>query len=256
MPARPFSRSRSHWSATAPDRSSRSSPPPPPWTWAWASTPPSTCPARFEAKGLGEGGAKGCPRETWCVENYRDPRNLTMSVTEALAKSPNTAFAKLISQVGVSARSTWPSDSACGPTPNRAPPAATTRTTTRAWPTSSSGRTSGRSPWAPSRSTRWNWPMSRRRWPPAGCGARPTRSTRSTTGAAMRSRSTPKPASRWCPRDWPTPCPTPWARTPSTAPRHRRPTPPAGPCRCRARPAPPRHTARRVSWATPTGTRR
>lgn len=59
-------------------------------------------PGRFEAKGLGEGGAKGCPRETWCVENYKDPRYLTMSVTEALAKSPNTAFAKLISQVGVS----------------------------------------------------------------------------------------------------------------------------------------------------------
>ncbi|MCW1957782.1 MAG: transglycosylase/D,D-transpeptidase PonA2, partial [Mycobacterium sp.] len=59
-------------------------------------------PGRFEAKGLGEGGAKGCPKETWCVENYKDPRYLTMGVTEALAKSPNTAFAKLISQVGVS----------------------------------------------------------------------------------------------------------------------------------------------------------
>jgi membrane peptidoglycan carboxypeptidase len=59
-------------------------------------------PARFNARGLGEGGAKGCPRETWCVENYRDPRNLSMNVTDALAKSPNTAFAKLISQVGVS----------------------------------------------------------------------------------------------------------------------------------------------------------
>ncbi len=59
-------------------------------------------PGRFEAKGLGEGGAKGCPKETWCVENYKDPRYLTMSVTEALSKSPNTAFAKLISQVGVS----------------------------------------------------------------------------------------------------------------------------------------------------------
>ena len=58
-------------------------------------------PGRFQAKGLGEGGAKGCPRETWCVENYRDPRYLSMNVTEALAKSPNTAFAKLISQVGV-----------------------------------------------------------------------------------------------------------------------------------------------------------
>ena len=58
-------------------------------------------PARFNAKGLGEGGAKGCPSQTWCVENYRDTRNLSMSVTEALSKSPNTAFAKLISQVGV-----------------------------------------------------------------------------------------------------------------------------------------------------------
>jgi membrane peptidoglycan carboxypeptidase len=59
-------------------------------------------PGRFDAKGLGEGGAKGCPKETWCVENYKDPRWRTMGVTEALAKSPNTAFAKLISQVGVS----------------------------------------------------------------------------------------------------------------------------------------------------------
>lgn len=59
-------------------------------------------PGRFNAKGLGEGGAKGCPRATWCVENYLDPRNLTMNVTEALSKSPNTGFAKLISQVGVS----------------------------------------------------------------------------------------------------------------------------------------------------------
>ncbi len=58
-------------------------------------------PGRFDAKGLGAGGAKGCPKDTWCVENYRDPRYLTMSVPEALAKSPNTAFAKLISQVGV-----------------------------------------------------------------------------------------------------------------------------------------------------------
>ncbi|MCW2685823.1 MAG: glycosyl transferase, family 51, partial [Mycobacterium sp.] len=57
-------------------------------------------PSRFEAKGLGSGGAKGCPKETWCVQNagsYRSP----LSVTDALATSPNTAFAKLISQVGV-----------------------------------------------------------------------------------------------------------------------------------------------------------
>lgn len=57
-------------------------------------------PGRFDAKGLGSGGAKGCPKDTWCVVNvapYRSP----MSVTDALATSPNTAFAKLISQVGV-----------------------------------------------------------------------------------------------------------------------------------------------------------
>jgi membrane peptidoglycan carboxypeptidase len=57
-------------------------------------------PARFEAKGLGSGGAKGCPKDTWCVLNAGNYRG-SMSVTDALATSPNTAFAKLISQVGV-----------------------------------------------------------------------------------------------------------------------------------------------------------
>ena len=57
-------------------------------------------PARFEAKGLGSGGAKGCPPATWCVQNAGNYRG-AMSVTDALATSPNTAFAKLISQVGV-----------------------------------------------------------------------------------------------------------------------------------------------------------
>ncbi|KAA8970485.1 transglycosylase/D,D-transpeptidase PonA2 [Mycobacterium sp.] len=57
-------------------------------------------PGSFQAKGMGSGGAKGCPKETWCVVNvgnYRSP----MSVTDALATSPNTAFAKLIQLVGV-----------------------------------------------------------------------------------------------------------------------------------------------------------
>jgi len=57
-------------------------------------------PVRFEAKGLGSGGAKGCPKDTWCVLNAGNYRG-SMSVTDALATSPNTAFAKLISQVGV-----------------------------------------------------------------------------------------------------------------------------------------------------------
>jgi membrane peptidoglycan carboxypeptidase len=57
-------------------------------------------PGRFEAKGLGSGGAKGCPPATWCVQNDGSYRG-ALSVTDALATSPNTAFAKLISQVGV-----------------------------------------------------------------------------------------------------------------------------------------------------------
>lgn len=57
-------------------------------------------PGRFEAKGMGNGGARGCPAATYCVENagrYKSP----MSVTEALATSPNTTFVKLIQAVGV-----------------------------------------------------------------------------------------------------------------------------------------------------------
>ncbi|PQP51490.1 transglycosylase/D,D-transpeptidase PonA2, partial [Mycolicibacterium austroafricanum] len=57
-------------------------------------------PSRFEAKGLGSGGARGCPPATWCVQNAGNYRG-TMNVTDALATSPNTAFAKLIAQVGV-----------------------------------------------------------------------------------------------------------------------------------------------------------
>ncbi|MBX9641456.1 MAG: transglycosylase/D,D-transpeptidase PonA2, partial [Mycobacteriaceae bacterium] len=57
-------------------------------------------PPRFQGKGLGSGGAKGCPKDTWCVVNAGNYRG-SMSVTDALATSPNTAFAKLISQVGV-----------------------------------------------------------------------------------------------------------------------------------------------------------
>ncbi|MFV0495733.1 transglycosylase/D,D-transpeptidase PonA2 [Mycobacterium sp.] len=60
-----------------------------------------TVPPRFEAKGLGSGGAKGCPKDTWCVVNAGGYVG-SMNVTDALATSPNTAFAKLISQIGVS----------------------------------------------------------------------------------------------------------------------------------------------------------
>ena len=57
-------------------------------------------PGFFEAKGMGSGGAKGCPKETWCVRNDGSYRG-SMNVTEALATSPNTAFARLIQEIGV-----------------------------------------------------------------------------------------------------------------------------------------------------------
>ncbi len=57
-------------------------------------------PGQFQAKGLGSSDTPGCPRETWCVKNAGGYRG-SMNVTDALATSPNTAFAKLISQVGV-----------------------------------------------------------------------------------------------------------------------------------------------------------
>ncbi|MEE6169943.1 MULTISPECIES: transglycosylase/D,D-transpeptidase PonA2 [unclassified Mycolicibacterium] len=57
-------------------------------------------PGFFQAKGLGSSDTPGCPKETWCVKNAGNYKG-AMSVTEALATSPNTAFAKLISQIGV-----------------------------------------------------------------------------------------------------------------------------------------------------------
>ncbi len=57
-------------------------------------------PPFFQGRGLGNSDTPGCPPKTWCVKNaagYRSP----MSMTDALALSPNTAFAKLIQQVGV-----------------------------------------------------------------------------------------------------------------------------------------------------------
>ncbi len=57
-------------------------------------------PAFFQAKGLGSSDTPGCPAATWCVRNAGSYRG-SMNVTDALATSPNTAFAKLISQIGV-----------------------------------------------------------------------------------------------------------------------------------------------------------
>lgn len=57
-------------------------------------------PNRIQVQGMGHGGAVGCPPAYYCVQNaagYKSP----MSVTEALATSPNTAFIRLIQQTGV-----------------------------------------------------------------------------------------------------------------------------------------------------------
>ena len=57
-------------------------------------------PPYFSGKDLGDSQTPGCPPKTWCVKNaagYRSP----LSMTDALALSPNTAFARLIEQVGV-----------------------------------------------------------------------------------------------------------------------------------------------------------
>jgi membrane peptidoglycan carboxypeptidase len=57
-------------------------------------------PQTFKGTGLGSSNTPGCPPQTWCVKNAGGYGG-KMSVTDALAQSPNTAFANLIAQVGV-----------------------------------------------------------------------------------------------------------------------------------------------------------
>ncbi|MBO0865433.1 MAG: transglycosylase/D,D-transpeptidase PonA2 [Mycobacterium sp.] len=57
-------------------------------------------PGFFQAKGLGSSETPGCPMETWCVANAGRYGG-SMNVTDALATSPNTAFARLIQLIGV-----------------------------------------------------------------------------------------------------------------------------------------------------------
>jgi membrane peptidoglycan carboxypeptidase len=59
-------------------------------------------PTTLQLKGFGDSaGANGCPAKTYCVKNYNGNYKQSYSVTQALAESPNTAFVKLISEVGV-----------------------------------------------------------------------------------------------------------------------------------------------------------
>lgn len=57
-------------------------------------------PRRYEASGLGTGGAAGCPPAMYCVENVGEYPP-TMTLRESLAKSPNTPFVAMSEQVGV-----------------------------------------------------------------------------------------------------------------------------------------------------------
>lgn len=57
-------------------------------------------PKLFVAQGMGHGGAVGCPADSYCVENVGDYPP-TMTLTQALAESPNTSFVAMLQDVGV-----------------------------------------------------------------------------------------------------------------------------------------------------------
>ncbi len=59
---------------------------------------------------------------TYCVQNATNNYPAKMSVTDALAQSPNTAFVKLIQSTASPPPSTWRCDSACARTPPPARP--------------------------------------------------------------------------------------------------------------------------------------
>nr|WP_040509855.1 penicillin-binding protein [Gordonia soli] len=58
-------------------------------------------PSSVAVEGMGNsGGSNGCPANSYCVKND-GKYPASMSITNALAQSPNTAFVKLLQQVGV-----------------------------------------------------------------------------------------------------------------------------------------------------------
>ncbi|MDO4910087.1 MAG: transglycosylase domain-containing protein [Corynebacterium sp.] len=57
-------------------------------------------PRRYQAQGLGSGGASNCPAGYYCVEND-GAYAARMTLQQALAQSPNTAFVELIDKLGV-----------------------------------------------------------------------------------------------------------------------------------------------------------
>ncbi|MGO1446497.1 transglycosylase domain-containing protein [Corynebacterium casei] len=59
-------------------------------------------PTRYDAEGLGHGGAENCPANRYCVENA-GTYQARMTFEDALAHSPNTTFIQLEEQVGIEA---------------------------------------------------------------------------------------------------------------------------------------------------------
>ncbi|NLG54523.1 MAG: PASTA domain-containing protein, partial [Rhodococcus sp.] len=57
-------------------------------------------PPTYQARGMGSGGARGCPADAYCVGNAGAYPG-ALSVADALAQSPNTTFVKLIAETGV-----------------------------------------------------------------------------------------------------------------------------------------------------------
>lgn len=57
-------------------------------------------PERYEASGMGTGGAAGCPPDKYCVENAGKYAK-SMSLEDALAQSPNTTFIMLQEKLGL-----------------------------------------------------------------------------------------------------------------------------------------------------------
>ena len=138
-------------------------------------------PGRFQAKGLGSSDTPGCPTDTWCVKNAGSYRGSDERHRRAGHLAEHRVRQADLAGRGAALRG---HGGQAGPAVVRAAghrPRLRPARATRAWPTSSSGRTSARSRWARSSSTRWSFATSPPRWRPAACGARPTRSTRSST---------------------------------------------------------------------------
>ena len=65
----------------------------------WGTDTVVDVPKTYAAHGLGASGTAGCPADAYCVSNAADyPKSMTM--TEALATSPNTPFVQMAERVG------------------------------------------------------------------------------------------------------------------------------------------------------------